>query len=82
MSEEAAAPAANASEAPAPAAAPAAATTTESTPRNGFTKDQLKQILPELAAALRDLIKVTPEKFNLCGTNEQKIDVRIREKND
>jgi hypothetical protein len=27
-------------------------------------------LLPELAAALRDLIKVTPEKFNLCGTNE------------
>jgi arsenate reductase-like glutaredoxin family protein len=68
--------------APAPAAAAAAAaaaeTPAESTPRNGFTKEQLKQILPELAAALRDLIKVTPEKFNLCGTNEQKIDVTNR----
>lgn len=32
---------------------------------NGFTREELKILLPQLAASLRDLLKVTPEKFNL-----------------
>jgi len=39
----------------------------------GFTKDELKKVLPDLAVALRDLLKVTPEKFNACGTDEKRI---------